>query len=251
MKKAVFFDWDGTLSADGLHVSPENRNAIRRLQEKSHLAFLCTGRAYSFIPEEALKFGFDGIVCGAGCHIIIGDKTIFHTFIPEPVVREVFLHFLKKPEGYCWLEGEDSMFLIRTEPSSDSRWPRLEKPEDFDRFVTGHPITKLTLGETLEEDSKALLAQHFSLISQIGYHEAVLKGHNKATGIEKALNYFHLTQENSVGVGDSRNDLDMLRYTALGIVMGTAPEEVKKEADRITGSAEENGVAQALERWVL
>ena len=251
MKKAVFFDWDGTLSADGLHVSPENRKAIRRLQEKGHLAFLCTGRAYSFIPEEALKFGFDGIVCGAGCHIIVGDKTIFHVSIPEYILREVFLHFLKKAEGHCWLEGEDSMFLIGAEPPSDSPWPRLEKFEDFDRFVTGHPITKLTFGKTLEEDSKALLTQYFSLISQVGYHEAVLKGHNKATGIEKVLNYFHLTQKDSVGVGDSRNDLDMLRYTALSIVMGNAPEEVKKEADRIAGSAGENGVAQALEQWVL
>ena len=45
--------------------------------------------------------------------------------------------------------------------------------------------------------------------------------------------------------------MDMLRYTALSIVMGNAPEEVKKEADQIAGSAEENGVAQALEQWVL
>ena len=43
----------------------------------------------------------------------------------------------------------------------------------------------------------------------------------------------------------------MLRYTALSIVMGNAPEEVKKTADKITGTAEEHGVAEALKKWIL
>lgn len=248
MKKAVFFDWDGTLSFDGNHISKENQKALRMLQEKGHLAFLCTGRSYAFIPKEALEFGFDGIVCGAGSHIIIGDKTIFRVAIPEETVREIFLHFRSDGQT-CVLEGEDAMFLINERKPSHTQWPVLKEPEDFDRFVTGHPITKLTLYGEPQEASKILLAKYLSLIVHSYYQEAVLKGCNKATGIEKVLNFCHLSQKDSVSFGDSPNDLDMLRYTALSIVMGNAPEEVKKEADRVTGSAEEHGVAQALEDY--
>ncbi|MBU5449282.1 HAD family hydrolase [Acetivibrio sp. MSJd-27] len=250
MKKAVFFDWDGTLSFDGNHMSPENRKAIRKLQKKGHLAFLCTGRSYAFIPEEALEFGFDGIVCGAGSHVIIGDKTIFRVSVPEDMVREIFHHFRSDGQT-CVLEGEDAMFVINEGKSSHTQWPVLKDPEDFDRFAAGHPITKLTLYGTPGEASKILLDNYFSLIVHPYYQEAVIKGCNKATGIEKVLNDCHLTQRDSVSFGDSPNDLDMLRYTALSIVMGNAPEEVKKTADKITGTAEEHGVAEALKKWIL
>ena len=43
MKKAVFFDWDGTLSFDGNHMSPENRKAIRKLQKKAIWLFYAQG----------------------------------------------------------------------------------------------------------------------------------------------------------------------------------------------------------------
>lgn len=250
MKKALFFDWDGTLSFDGNHVSPETKNTIRKLWQKGHLAFLCTGRSYGFIPKEAFALDFDGIICGAGSHIVIGGKTLFRRSIPEDVTRKIFLHFLEDGQS-CVLEGEDAMFVINGEAPFGTQWPILKEPADFDRLAAGHPITKLTLYETPSEASKRLLSKYFSLIVHSVYQEAVLLGCNKATGIEKVLNAFHLTRKDSVSFGDSPNDLDMLRYTAQSIVMGNAPDNIKKEADYITASAEENGVAQALETYFL
>lgn len=250
MKYAVFFDWDGTLSHDGIHISDVNREAIRQLQREGHLAFLCTGRSFAFVPEEARNFGFNGIVCGAGTHVIVGDETIFSISIPEEVTKKILLHFLQDGQA-CVLEGEEAMFLINEWDSSRLQWPQLKKPEDFNRFVKGHPITKLTMYGKPSGRTIQLLSEYFSLIVHPNYCEAVLKGCNKATGIEKMLNYFGMSRQSSVGIGDSPNDLDMLKYTATSIVVENAPEEVRQAADKITCRSEDNGVAEALKQWIL
>ena len=64
--KLIFLDIDGTLTVPGENVPPESAlEAIRKTQEKGNKVFLCTGRNYAML-KPLLKYGFDGIVAGAG-----------------------------------------------------------------------------------------------------------------------------------------------------------------------------------------
>jgi hypothetical protein len=54
-----------------------------------------------------------------------------------------------------------------------------------------------------------------------------------------------------MAVGDSPNDLDMIRYAGFGVAMGNAVEEVKKCARYITRSNDDDGVAEVIEKFVL
>ena len=54
-----------------------------------------------------------------------------------------------------------------------------------------------------------------------------------------------------LAVGDDYNDLDMIRYAGLGIAMGNAVEAVREAADYVTGSNADDGLVQALERFVF
>ncbi len=55
----------------------------------------------------------------------------------------------------------------------------------------------------------------------------------------------------TMAIGDSDNDISMLRVAALGVAMGSAPQEVKDAADAVTGSNMEDGAAIAIERYIL
>ena len=57
--------------------------------------------------------------------------------------------------------------------------------------------------------------------------------------------------EETIAIGDDRNDIDMLEEVGLGIAMGNAHENIQKIADYVTASNEENGVALALEKFLL
>jgi hypothetical protein len=60
-----------------------------------------------------------------------------------------------------------------------------------------------------------------------------------------------IAHEEIIAVGDDHNDLDMIRYAGLGIAMGNAVPEVQAAADVITASNAEDGLVQALERFIL
>ena len=54
-----------------------------------------------------------------------------------------------------------------------------------------------------------------------------------------------------MAIGDANNDIEMLDYAGLGVAMGNASENVKSLANAVTDSCEENGVATAIEKFIL
>ncbi len=85
-----------------------------------------------------------------------------------------------------------------------------------------------------------------------GYILEILQaGVSKWQALQQLAAQQGITPDEIIAVGDDDNDLDMIRYAGLGIAMGNAVDTVKAAADAITGSNAEDGLAQALERFVL
>ena len=78
MKKAVFFDIDGTLlnSTKGAYeITPEVKNSIKELQKNDTLVFIASGRPYAFLNDDIINFGFDGYILMNGSLILLNDKS--------------------------------------------------------------------------------------------------------------------------------------------------------------------------------
>ncbi|MBQ7372300.1 MAG: HAD hydrolase family protein [Blautia sp.] len=86
-----------------------------------------------------------------------------------------------------------------------------------------------------------------------GYHnlEFTKAGVKKGPGLLFLAGHLGIPLEETMAVGDTENDLDILRTAGLGVAMGNAQESVKQTADFITRTNEESGVAYALRRMVL
>ena len=90
-RKIVFFDIDGTLIDGPTHQIPQSAvEAIRKLRENGHLAFINTGRTLVSIEPRIREIGFDGLVCGCGTHIYYVRKS--YMSCADSVSR----HFLKR-----------------------------------------------------------------------------------------------------------------------------------------------------------
>lgn len=77
------------------------------------------------------------------------------------------------------------------------------------------------------------------------------KGVSKASGLKEVCRRLGIDMSEVVAVGDSLNDLAMIREAGLGVAMGNAQEEVKKAADWTTVTNEEDGVAEVIFKKVL
>lgn len=73
----------------------------------------------------------------------------------------------------------------------------------------------------------------------------------KARGLETACRLLEVSMAQAMAIGDSGNDISSLREAGLGVAMGDAPEEVRAAASAVTGTNLQEGVAQAIERYVL
>ncbi|MCL2884404.1 MAG: HAD hydrolase family protein [Oscillospiraceae bacterium] len=266
--KAVFFDIDGTLTVNNRPPHPEDAAAIRALRARGHRAFLCTARSRGYILDNLLAVGFDGLVAGAGAYVaLLGgqadslpggppalaatpeETVLCRRRVDADTVRRVAAHFFTLP-GTCLLEGERDNYRIG--PDIGCGFEALPSPDLSDAWCAAHPITKFTLyGSGLRPGTLALLEHAFTVIQHPTYAEAVLKGCSKAGGVKMVCEALSIPLADTVGFGDSLNDLDMLQAVGIGVAMGDAPDEVRTAAAFVTGTQPQAGVAQGLKRLGL
>ncbi|MBU2700053.1 Cof subfamily protein (haloacid dehalogenase superfamily) [Sporomusaceae bacterium BoRhaA] len=81
--------------------------------------------------------------------------------------------------------------------------------------------------------------------------EITRKGISKGKAVAMLASFYNLKREEIISIGDSENDLSMIEYAGMGIAMGNALDSVKRKADYITNSNDNDGVANAINRFVL
>lgn len=272
--KLIFFDIDGTLVERG-KIPDSAVRAIRKAQENGHLCLVNTGRTAclvtGWLPELV---PFDGYLCGCGTQILFHGKEILHkTFSREEALD--ILEGLKKYRIDAILEGSGNnyhedpanmytetfrRYIAKASPERYMPKELVEKgwgsygqaPGKFDKFycfADDPEAVKLFAGERPE-----LL----SLIDrENGYYEIMPKGFSKASGMDALIDALNasgeygeaITLADTAAIGDSGNDIEMLRHAGTAIAMGNSTKEVMDMADFVTGRVNEDGIARALE-WL-
>ena len=81
--------------------------------------------------------------------------------------------------------------------------------------------------------------------------EIMPKDVNKATSLDHMLEGMGLTRENAICCGDGYNDISMIEYAGTGIAMGNAQPAVKEAADYITGTNDEDGLVEVIDKFIM
>ena len=252
---AIFLDIDGTLVAHKT-LPRENVEAIATAQAAGHKVFLNTGRSYAFIPWEVLsEIRFDGVCAGCGSQVVIGEHTLHSVVLENEFVASIADEY-KKSGKFLFIEGEQACFFVNGQAFGGTnrflpadRYPcyEINSGSHFLNEFGNHRISKLTyLGDSFDAKDKALWEQQLRVIEYPTHVESVIYGCDKALGIKIALEALGIPHENSIAMGDSTNDIEMLEYAGISVAMGNAPDEVKKSCTYVSADASEGGVAQAL-----
>lgn len=265
MKKAVFFDADGTIMDIQKGLAQDIPWAIERLHANGHRAFLCTGRSRAFVPPYIEELGLDGIIAGISTYIELGGKCLFNREIPqETALRSV--RVLRENGLIPLLEGTEYMYYDTNEYNVQVDW--------FADLITAQlagkrrPITgnegELILARSAQSAAGVqrtarlpeLLAGDYDFIWHGGGFaggtiEMVPKGFSKATGISALCRELNISLHDTVAFGDSSNDLAMLEAAGFSVAMGNASAELAARADYRTAPWDRGGVTQALEHLSL
>jgi hydroxymethylpyrimidine pyrophosphatase-like HAD family hydrolase len=264
MPKAVFFDIDGTLINGPKGPFAGDLEAIEAAVKEGHRVFLNTGRSFGNIPLAVLEVPFwSGVAAAGGTQVLLAEPaeplsggrrytTIYRRTIPGDLLQAITARFLQGSQGLVF-EGEEGCFAVNSpDPSLTVREPhRVEAPGDFSGPYAGARISKITIEGGISPGERDFLERDFHINAFTGYTEGILRGENKARALALILETLGIRREDSLAVGDSENDLDMIRFAGLGIAMGNACAELKAAAGAITGDCLSGGAGEALRRFVL
>jgi len=106
--------------------------------------------------------------------------------------------------------------------------------------------------DTIEADIRAKIGSRVSIVrSKPQFLEISHLQATKAHALQAVAEHYDISQAEVMAIGDSYNDLDMIAWAGLGVAMANAPEDIRQQADYVTLSNQEGGVAAAINQWVL
>ena len=274
--KLIFIDIDGTLFDHKKDDIPESaKEAILNAKSKGHKIFLSTGRPYADIDKEILDLPLDGMIISCGAVVYVENKPIYCKTYPQKELINL-IQFMSNnnigfsldgihknylsEEAFICLSGlmfknnEDSE-LSRAMMAKNNCFPFEEmKEEDLKEVVKISIFTKNKescekLFQKIPDSLTGFMYKNYHLDLYNG--EISIKGITKATGLKQITSYLNKAIEDTVVIGDSLNDLDILQAAGLSICMGNGADECKKVADFTTKHISDDGLAYALKHFNL
>ncbi len=261
MESVIFFDIDGTLWDEQMQIPASTAEAISRLRANGHKTFICSGRARGSIrSQRLLALGFDGVVAACGNHVDLDGQTIYENLLSEEQLRRVIPLLLdcRMPVVYegpkeHWIDEEgfgDQNYYVRYlhhELQEDAR--------PLHGYEPGMRVNKFSAEIYPQTDFARVKRELAGEFTRLQHDEQVVefvpKGTSKATGIEWVCNYLGVDIADAYAVGDSVNDLDMLRAAGHGIAMGNGTAPAKEAAEYVTTDIHDNGILHAMQHYGL
>lgn len=260
-RKAVFFDADGTVSHLIKGVPASAEAAIHALQDKGHLAFLCTGRSRALVDEPLERIGFDGIIASAGAYLEKDGIVLYNQELSCQDAKKV-LHILRDCGLVPVMEGREYMYYDPEEYTSEVDWyaeditrilgrkfKKIRGNEDrlFINKISAKAIAGCDANRAIEELKPWFHAVvHESDGFAGGTIEFVPTGYSKAVGIAVACRLWNIAKEDTICFGDSNNDIEMFEYVHTKVAMGNASPKLIEMADYVTGDMFHFGIRNGL-----
>lgn len=270
--RMIALDVDGTLLDPHEQISPRVRKAIRDAIADGCLVTLATGRRLVGAQFIAQELGLDLPLILHGGAVVQDSATgavIYqHPHEPETVeaLVDLFLRHGRQPIVYespgfggRLYVGDAALDSEATRQYEALRGPFVRVPRDELRRIR-HVLSVATLSEpgTLGElrDAAAAIADTSPLLSpwhllECDALEVFPAGCSKARALEHVAAAHGITMDEIMAIGDGLNDCEILGAVGLGVAMGNACPEALAVSRVQVGRNDEDGVAEAIERFVL
>jgi len=270
--RLLAIDIDGTLLNSQFQIPDANLKALRRAHEAGVEVTLVTGRRHTFAMPIAELLGFDLWLIssnGAITRSLKGES--FHSdMLPVATARDLVAH-MRKFRGNTVVtfdrETKGALVLERMDEltSSIQRW--LEKNLQFIDFVvpiekalTTDPVQAMFCG-TISHMREALQLLEDSVFKDritvlrteypprdLCIVDVLNQGCSKGRAVERWATHRGIPREQVMAVGDNYNDIEMLAFAGVPVIMGNASEELRGRGWMVTETHDQAGVAAAIEQ---
>ncbi len=264
MIRLLALDLDGTLLNSALKLSDTNAEAVKRALARGVQVVFATSRWFDLAKRTADRLGIETPIISSNGALIkrpADGGELLHLRLDQELAREVTA--LGDDSGWEMFTTIEEATYMRMRPGIiPERLPaglRIAERQS-ERVAEGHPTCVLVFGEeAIAEIGRRFLPAGaeraaFSFNRPQNLPPYVVLTHpdaDKGRALEMVCRELSVPLEDTLAMGDSESDLSMLRLAGLGVAVANAPDEVKRAALHIAPGNDADGVAWAIERFVL
>lgn len=265
--KMICLDIDGTLLNSQNVITDKTKKAIvEAVYVKNVVVILVSARmpkGITFLQNE-LSIEYP-IVCYSGALITDSKSNVILNKTIGINDAERICSAAEYADISISLYKDDEWYIKKTDPWSSQECDItniVPNVVDFDTLLgvwsqkhTG-PNKILCMGKPDSINSLKSTLKDLNLglniyLSKPTYLEIMPEDASKTSAIEVLCKKYNIQKSDVIAVGDNYNDVDMIKYAGLGIAMGNAPYDVKRCADDVTLSNDDDGVAEVIKKYIL
>lgn len=266
MYKLIAIDMDGTLLKHDKTMSEKTKEVIEKARVKGARVVLASGRPLegleNYLEELGLTSDEDYVICynGAIVQNVKTKQVIGRTILKGQDLIDLYalskelgvnIHAFSKNgcvtpimTTYSKLEGDINGISVHV-----INYDEIDPEEEIIKIMfVDEPET---LQKAVDQLPKEVHEKYTVVRSAPYFLEFLNKEVNKGEGVSILAEHLNVDREEVMCFGDAGNDLHMIEFAGMGVAMGNAFPEVKEVANYITKSNEEDGVAYAIEKFVL
>lgn len=262
--RLIALDVDGTLVGADSTISPRVREAIANAKARGVETTIVTGRMFAAARPFAQTLGITGPIVnyqGAAIFEAGTGKILRQTPVHQDVTREV-LDWANAHDVHAQCYANDTLFVQQINQFS-KRYTDLAKVEPVvvpslrDAFADQSTIKIVLVDDPARAERhlatlRALLGERAYLTrSHVDFVEILSPDINKGEALGFVAAQYGVTLAETMAVGDAWNDVPLITAAGIGVAMGSGPAELFAKADAVVGDVAHDGVAEAIERFVL
>ncbi|MGB7341898.1 MAG: HAD family hydrolase [Phototrophicaceae bacterium] len=261
----IVIDLDGTLLNDDHKVSDRNKEVIKKVIAQGVKVILATGKTRQGAESVIAELGLDtpGVFV-QGLILYNADGTVRQEQALEPSIARHVIQYAES-EGFEVVAYSGNRLVCRYLDDAVEEITTFGEPmpQAVGSLINQVHQIKMNKLIVVGGSKRKLKALRWQLDQQIGGKvsftdggvltslEVLPKGVNKGQGVKTLLRQLSANAENVMGIGDAENDVEMLKTVGFAVAVKNAAEKTKAVADEIVASNNDDGVAEAIERFVL
>ncbi len=264
----LVLDIDGTLVGSDKTISEKTREAIIKAQQRGKIVAIASGRSIAGIRKTASNISLEqygGYVIAYNGTTVVNCKTgecIYNQMVPKELVKPVYEAAKRVNAGIVvyndntkeMISGNGLNEYIKIDAEACN--VTINEVSDFVKAIN-FPFNKFLLSGKPEHmaEVEKIMAKEFGdrlnvFRSDPFYVELLPRYVDKGVAVEKLVKHLDIQREKVICIGDSYNDLPMLRFAGMGVAMGNAQQEVKEIADYVTTSNDEDGIVNVIDKFM-
>jgi len=266
--KLLVLDVDGTLIGHGAYPSPKVTEAVKAAQQQGVVVALGTGRATEACYHLFRHLNLDGLhIVFDGAAIVqwpSNDIVFLQALSPRATQRVIELS--REYDLFLEIYAHDFYFIEREGHLADHQRRKLQLNPlvtDLMGLVNRVKVVKSQVlastpaekyrADLLTEKMQPLCKVSWSLDPSNGIYfgNVVSRSVSKAWALRELVDYLGIDLSQTLMIGDSYNDIDIFEVSGTKVAMGHAPDALKKLADWIAPTVDDDGVAAAIEKFIL